>query len=303
MNGVVALGRHAGPFLDQTTHVVHIDPGTVTDLAGMHTMVREQVSLQGAIVVVYPTTLGAAPERLLRTVRTAMNGPPVLWHATGLPPLAADVMVTLAGALSERIGGAAIIAAALGILERQLIHLTWVPSVAGLTDPAPTLWQHALSALPNTSWIISSWPEAGVWRLASGEVPPIPRPTQDVGVVVADLSGNIEWIRPTVTSQLPDAIAIQVDPPADTAIWWGCKQATQVVLYPRSVEQLTDALLDRLDPGECRWCRRLSGDQICPWCQLPRSGVTKLETHEEDAGAMELFAADEIPTDQEVAAT
>lgn len=128
----------------------------------------------------------------------------------------------------------------------------------------------------------------------------MPQPTQPVGAVVADLAGDTGWIKPTVLDHFPGIQAIQVDPPADSPSWWGCRRVTQVVVYPRSVDQMSAALDARLDPGECRWCRRLSGEAICPWCHLPRSGVTRLETpHEDD---LALFGPNDAPQ-EEVAAT
>lgn len=276
MNGVVALGRQAGPFLEDPVHVVHVDPDVVLgDLAALHEVLGEQLTLQDSLVVIYPARLGDAPARALSTVRSALGSASVLWHATHLPPLAADVLVTLAGALHGHLGGVAEVIAALEVLEAQLIHLTWVPSVSGLTEPAPSVLQHARSALPGTSWLVSSWPEPSIRHLSADDPPPIPRPTQPVGVAMADLDGERQWVTEVVTPHLADAVGVEVDPPWDTVQWWGTKRVTQVVLYPRSIPALTGALATHIDPGLCTWCRRWVGSTTCPWCELPRSGVTR----------------------------
>ncbi|MGI9018590.1 MAG: hypothetical protein ACR2HR_16055 [Euzebya sp.] len=294
MNGVVALGRHSGPFLERPTHVVHVDPEPVlADLSMMHVMLQEQLNLQESLVVVYPSRLGGTPARALSTVRAAMNGPPILWHATDLPPLAADVLVTLAGALSTTLGGAPMVAAALKILELQLVHITWVPSVARLSDPAPTVWQHAKSALPHTSWLVSSWPEPSIRRLDLEDLPPVPRTTQEIGIAMADLGGDVSWVEPVIGTNLPAAVGVQVEPAPDTSAWWGCKQVSQVVLYPRSIDVLTGLLSTKLHAGVCTWCQRMVGDEICPWCELPRSGVTRLGTTSQPGQTVELFGSDE----------
>lgn len=278
MNGVVALGRHAGPFLDEPVHVVHVDPDAVLDdLAALHEVVAEQLALQPSIVVVYPDRLGDAPARALSTVRTALGAAPVLWHATRLPPLAADVLVTLAGALHGPLGGVAEVAAALPVLESQLVHLTWLPTVSGLTEPSPSVVQHARSALPGASWLVTSWPDPAVRRLTADDPPPLPRPAQPIGVALADLDGERRWVVDLVGPQLPDAAGVEVDPPADSARWWGAKRVTQVVLYPRSIEALAQALRPHIDPGPCAWCRRWVGSAECPWCALPRSGAPRQE--------------------------
>lgn len=291
MTGIVALGRHAGPFLDDPIHVVHVDPADVLgDLSAMHALLSQQVATQGPVLVIYPAELGDAPARAIGTVRAAMDGAPVLWHATRLPPLAADVLVTLAGALGRHLGGPAIVAAALEVLEAQLVHLTWVPSVSGLRDPAPTVWQHARSSLPGSSWLVTSWPEPAIHRMDTGELVPLPRPSQQVGVALADLDGDVSWVTPTVSAQMTDAIGVQVPPPPDSAKWWGCKRMTQVVLYPRQVDLLARALAGHLDPGPCRWCRRTVGSPVCPWCHLPRSGLTRQVEVEHDGPGDDLYS-------------
>ncbi|CAN5247975.1 hypothetical protein BH23ACT9_BH23ACT9_10750 [soil metagenome] len=290
MNGVIALGRHAGPFLPAPIHVVHVDPAEVLgDLGAMHDLLSHQLAVQQPLLVIYPATLGDAPARAISTVRAALDGAPLLWHATGLPPLAADVLVTLAAALHEPLGDAAVVAAALPLLEQQIVHLAWVPSVTGLRAPAPTVWQHARSMAPGGSWLVSSWPEPGIHRLGSGDLPALPSPAQEVGVVVADLDGDLTWITPTVMAHMPAAVGVQVEPPADSAAWWGCRRVTQVVVYPRSVEQLARALRGHLDPGPCGWCRRTVGSRICPWCELPRNGLTRLVEAEQPGVMNELF--------------
>ncbi|HUG85192.1 MAG TPA: hypothetical protein VMM13_11545 [Euzebya sp.] len=290
MNGVIALGRHAGPFLDQPIHAVHVDPQVVLgDLSVMHTMLTQQLAVQGPLVVIYPARLGDAPAKALSTVRTALDGAPILWHATTLPPLAADVLVTLAAALHGPLGGSAVVSAALALLERQIVHLTWLSRVSGLTEPAPTVWQHAQSALPHTSWLVSSWPQPTIRRLALDDPPPVPRPSQEVGVVLADLDGDVSWVSPVVTRRLAQAVGLEVPPPTDTAAWWGAKRVTQVVLYPRSVDLLAAALRPHLDPGSCSWCRRMVGSEICPWCGLPRNGLTRLDEGRRAEGLDEVF--------------
>ncbi len=72
---------------------------------------------------------------------------------------------------------------------------------------------------------------------------------------------------------------------------------TQVVVYPRSVEALAHGLLTHLDPGRCRWCRREVGSTVCPWCQLPRSGLTRQVEAEHHTPAEDFLAADPHPTD------
>jgi hypothetical protein len=196
--------------------------------------------------------------------------------------LAADVLVTLAAALVNPLGGPAVVAAALPILERQLLQLTWLPSIARLTDPAPSVWQHARSALPGTSWLVTNWPQPAIRLLDHDDPPPMPRvsDTRVVGLAVADLDGDTSWIAPFVSSRLPQAVATTVHAPGDTAAWWGSRRVTQAVLYPRAIAPLADALRTSLDVGTCRWCRRLVGAATCPWCRLPRDGTTAVVDRE-----------------------
>lgn len=293
MSGVVALGPHAGPFLERPVHVVHADPALVlADLPALYDLLRGQLAQAGPSVVIYPSTLGGRAPRALATVRAALDGAPLLWHATDLPPLAADVLVTLAGALERPLGGAHVVAAVLPLLEQQLVQLTWVPSVARLRDPAPSVWQHARSVAPGSSWLVTSWPEPAVRRLDPTAPPALPRSSQQVGVALADLDGEVGWVGPAM-AQLPDAVGVQVAPPDGTADWWGCRRVTQVVVHPRSVDALAGALTRHVDPGPCSWCRRDVGSATCPWCQLPRSGLTRQGTADapDPSGALLATAA------------
>ena len=99
MTGVLAIGRHAGPFLSQPTHVVHVDAVLARDRVALHDTLVEQLGMQGPLLVVYPSAMDPDMAHALATLRAAMDQPPLLWHATDLPPLAADVLVTLAAAL------------------------------------------------------------------------------------------------------------------------------------------------------------------------------------------------------------
>src|SRR5690606_13567496 len=54
VTGIMALGRHTGPFLDLPVHVVSVDPADVlTDLSAMYDLLRAQLSTGGAAVVIY----------------------------------------------------------------------------------------------------------------------------------------------------------------------------------------------------------------------------------------------------------
>ena len=273
MTGIIALGGQAGPFLPDPVHVVHVEPSSVLgDLTNMHGMLREQLALHESLVIVYSRRLGTAAERSLATIRAALGGASILWHRTALPPLAADVLVTLAGGLQQELGRGSDVAAALPLLERQLVHISWVASVSGLGDPAPTVVQHARSALPGVSWLVTSFPEPAIVKMDPGQPPQIPASSQDIGVALADLDGDRSWIEPVISRGLANPYGVEVQPPHDTAEWFGCKRVTQIVLYPRSMAFLAKALQSDLDPGECQWCLRYVGSSICPRCGIPRNG-------------------------------
>ncbi len=276
MSGIIAVGRRGGPFLDAPTPVVAV-PATIerADLPQLHRTVAGQIDAAGGALVLYPA-VGAEPTlRRIQTVRAALGSPPLMVHELTAPPLAAEVVVTLAAGLAGRLGDLALVAAALPILERQLVTLTWLPRVTGLSDPSPTLWQHTRSLLPGASWLVTSWPEPAVLPVAEDGLPPLPQPSQEVGIAVADHDGRAAWLVEAIQAQLPSSAVVAVDGMPDAPTWWGSRRLTEAVIYPRALGPLVDALLDWLDPGTCAWCRRRVGSSLCPWCGLPRSGVTR----------------------------
>lgn len=276
MSGVLAIGRAPGPYLDRIPHVLVAAPEEVVDApATMHAFISDGLGEEGVALILLPEALAAPAGRTIATVSSALGSPALLTHATALPPLAGDVLVTLAAALVEPLGGVEQVAAVLPLLEHQILQYTWLSSLSKLRDPAPTVWQHARSSLPGTAWLVSSWPEPLVQQLQDDAVVRVPSPAQQVGVAAADLGGDTTWIDTRIVPHLPDVVGVAVPPPPDTAQWWGSKRVTQIAVYPRDVTLLADALRPHLDPGTCSWCRRRVGAPMCPWCHLPRSGLTR----------------------------
>ncbi|MEE8602154.1 hypothetical protein [Euzebya tangerina] len=274
MSDVIGIGRRTGPFLADPVHVVHVDPEDIAgDLVAVFDMVKYHVDRDGQILMVFPDRLAPEIETPLRIVRSSLGARGVLMHATTLPPLAADVLMTLLAAVRPQVPNVAALAAALPMLEQQILHFTWLSSVAGLTHPAPSVGQHARSLLPGGSWMVRSWPELAVERFDLSKPFEVPRASQEVGVALADLDGDRSWIDPLVGTHIANPVSVEVEPSADARTWWGCDRVAQLVLYPRDIDRVVSALAGVLDIGRCRWCGETVGSATCPWCRLPRGGM------------------------------
>lgn len=137
----------------------------------------EQVTELGegdrTVLVLHPARRTAEVLHLVRLARVALRTHRLVAVPTELPPLASAVLVDLVGRLADRLdldGGRAV--ALVPELERQLLVLGWVRSVARLRSPAPTLRQHLASWFSRRGFELAIRPDPAVRRLRPDSPPP-----------------------------------------------------------------------------------------------------------------------------------
>lgn len=271
MTAVVAVGIPTAPFLEGEP-APHAWPLGIAsaDLGELCEAVALLVE-RGPVVVIVPSWTDPRIQERLATVRLAVDTGAVAVHETDLPPLAAAVLAGYAAALAERLADAGVLVAALEPVARQLITVTWLHRLSGLTTPAPTLAQHAASLLPHTAWAVCSWPQPSIVRVGHD---PLRLPTMRgaIGVAIADHGGDPAWLHDAVLSQLSEFVPVMVEPSPDAAAWWGTRRVTEAVVYPLTVDAVADVLAARLHSRACAWCHLPAAGDTCPFCRLPALG-------------------------------
>lgn len=224
------------------------------------------------VVVVYPRWASEPTLQRLQTARSALQTLRLSWYAAAASPLAGTVLVSLASALADHLQEPGELLAGLPALERQLVRVTWLPRLSRLDDPPPTISQHLQSLLPWTAYAVTSWPEPAIHRISKrADAPPLPTPRCRVGLAVADLDGDLDWLWRTVTPILGQPRLSEVEPPMASARYWGCKRLTEAVAHPIDVPAMAEELLrGRLGLETCRWCGRATSASPCPFCGAVR---------------------------------
>lgn len=262
------------------------------DLERLVTLCRQ---IDDDVVVVYPRWASEPTLQRLQTVRSALQTRQLSWYAAAASPLAGTVLVSLASVLADHLEGPGELLSGLPFLERDLVRLTWLPRLSGLDDPAPTLAQHLQSLLPWTAYAVTSWPEPAIHRISEhAKAPPLPTPHRQIGLAVANLDGDLDWLWKAIVPELGQPRLSEVEPPVASARYWGSKRFVEAVAHPIDVPAIALELLrGQFALKTCRWCGRPTSASICPFCGAARSD--SLPTPEESTLEASGFAGDAEP--------
>lgn len=209
------------------------------------------------------------PETLERvhTIHSLLETDRVAIYVTDLPPLAASVLAALTAALAPSAVSAGALAGGLDTLSDQLVVLAWVGSVAGLRHPDVSIFHHARSALPWTSFGVGVQPDSFVSALrGSSEDPPLQTPPHPVDLLIAPVEhAELTWIVDSVAPALGGAQVRQLPPTLHGAQWWGTSRLVEAVGVPTSLEWLARVCLPT-DVTPCAWCGEPIAGAPCPFC-------------------------------------
>jgi hypothetical protein len=240
------------------------------DLQALVNLAAEKTADGGHLVVIHPAWRAEPTLGRIETVRASLDTVRLVAYGARLPPLAGAVLGALADALAPHLAPAGLLLAALPLLERQLLVVTWLRRVTGLTEPPPSLWQHLASWLPGTAFVASTWPEPCVRFIRRGEGPlDLPRPRSTVGLAVADHNGDPEWVDRCLIPALGTPRRRDVAPSPFGPLWWGSNRLIETVVYPLGLGPTADALARSLQLQRCHWCREEIASSPCPFCGLP----------------------------------
>lgn len=242
------------------------------DLDEVAAVADETVTAGGTVVAVLPRWADEPSLRRLQTVRAALDTRRFVIHASDLPPLAGGVVVALLDALRCHLDAARLVAA-LPELSRRLVVVARLARLSGLRDPAPTVWQHALSLLPGTAFGVRSHPSPSVRRLTRAEpgvAPPSSALDERVGLAVASRGAKLNWVHEVVAPMFGDPPVVEADPSPLAGDWWGPGRSLEAVAYPADVEAVARDVAARTVLRRCEGCDEDSPLETCPFCGLSR---------------------------------
>jgi hypothetical protein len=154
------------------------------------------------------------------------------------------------------------------VLRDRLWSAVWLPRVAKLSTPAPSLVQHVRGWFPGAGFLAVAGPQPRVLNASSAPLPDLDAPTGSTLFVADD--GAPAWVVDAVTEQLAPSDRI------DTTTWRDARDAYGV---ERSVELVAVPDFTRLDSGgagravECPACGRRHPRRVCPFCRMAAPAV------------------------------
>lgn len=266
MTAVLAVGFAAEPFLPGEAPVVPLPISPARDdLAGLVASLRDALHSQGAAIAIHCRRAPEPALQRLGTARAALDGQALACHATSLPPLAGAVLCSLAAALSTRLPEPGRLLAALPALERELLWITWLGSVRGLREPAPTLAQQGASLMPGRAFAASSWPQPAVHTLTRDRPVPLPEAAQEFHLAIAARDGDVAWMD-NVALSLDSPPTRHYDPTPTGPQWWSTSRLVEAVAYPVALDVLAGQVGAGLSLDPCRWCGQPVASAPCPFC-------------------------------------
>lgn len=222
------------------------------------------------VIVFYPAATAGRAAPMLRMIRGALDTVAVVPVAIGMGPVGTSTLAAVVARLTETeaVTAGSLIAGA-GWVERQLLSVAWLPTVAGLDAPAPTMADHLRSYLPGSAFAYQMAPERRLLRVGRGQE--IPRPAWLGPRPVVALGGAAVlpgWVSGTLLPHLNPSVVLRVADGADVAEWWGTPKAVEVSAVPADVTPWAGELAYRFPASPCRWCNLASHTSPCPFCDL-----------------------------------
>lgn len=267
---VISVGYDLPDLLDGAPPVsVFPEALTREDLGAATEAIDSGLHHSGHALVIYPTWLGEATARRLETIRAALGTARVALYSSTLPPLAGAVLSNLAAALGAHLSRPGQLVAALEDLERELVVVSWLGSLTGLKQPAPSLLAHLASWSPRSAFAVVLAPEEAILRAdKSGQSLPLQRAQRPIGLVVAPQeASDPQWLAEAMAAALGDLPTEISAPTTHGCSWWGTSRLAEAVAYPTDLAALAEQLADRHRLRLCGWCGEAIASLPCPFCR------------------------------------
>jgi hypothetical protein len=237
------------------------------DLRDLFDAIAGPLRRDDAVIVVAGDWLPDEALRGVHTVHSLLQTDRVAVHVTDLPPLATSVLAALAAALAPLAPSAGVLASGLGAVGEKLHVLAWTGSVAGLQHPLVSMFHHARSLLPGSSFGVGLQPEPFVQPLSRNQADvPLAVSDHPLELLVAPAErGDLTWILDAVAPALGGVPVREIPPTIHGPDWWGTSRLVEVVGVPSSLEWVARAAFaGTIAP--CIWCGEPILAAPCPFC-------------------------------------
>lgn len=159
--------------------------------------------------------------------------------------------------------------AALDHLREHLWSAVWLPSVAKLGAPQPTLLQHVRSWFPNSGFLATLNPNGSVVPVSRSSMTGIPE--LPGFAVIHSPTEAPEWVVPAVIQSLGSSSASEIVPIRDSIDSYGTRSAVEFIALP--VDFLDRSRPHPEDIAECPGCGVRHARHICPFCKMSAPAV------------------------------
>lgn len=248
------------------------DLDTLVDLIG------EELADGATVVAIYPIWNSEPSLQRLQTIRTALGASRLLLRPCVLPPVAGTVLCGLAAALAPLAPSAGALLAGLAAVERQVLPVARLSSVANLRQPAPKLGQHLASWWPLSSFGVSWWPQPSVRMLRRGD-PGVPLPIaaawtgvplRRAVICTADQAARA-WFDQSVFAPLGTEEVMEMAPSPLRQRYWGDRRVAEAAAYPDDLQALSSHAFEGRYAVRCDWCGETVASDVCPFCGTDRA--------------------------------
>jgi hypothetical protein len=266
---VLLVGR-LRPELGTSGHHEGVPVVDVRHPAAVQEAVARLGDSQGALIVVCSEDDAHEVRRHLAMLAVAVPQVTTVLEPVPGTPLAVSATATAAHDLLVS-GDPAQQLATIDVLRAQLWSAVWLPKVAKLSVPAPSLLQHARGWFPGAGFLAVAAPEPRVLSASSASaLADLEAPTGG-SVLVAD-DGAPEWVANAVTEHLAPADLTETTTWRDVRDAYGVDRGVEIVALPGDLSQAEHRAAQST---ECPACGRRHPRRVCPFCRMatPAAGT------------------------------
>lgn len=219
---------------------------------------------RGAVIVVCAAADAAEVRHQLALLAVALPHVTTVLEVVPGTPLAVSAAASFA---SDRSGvsDTAQQLAILDLLRDRLWSAVWLPKVARLSVPQPSVLQHARSWLPGAGFLAVAAPVPAVLAAPKPEALGQAQLPRGGTLLVAD-QGAPEWVVPAMVEALAPAARVDVQSWRDARDAYGVGGCTEFVVVPADLGQLDNHHPTHVT--ECDGCGRRHPRQACPFCRM-----------------------------------
>ncbi|WP_455362076.1 hypothetical protein [Streptomyces sp. SYSU K21746] len=226
---------------------------------------RVMLEQHGYAVVVYPSSIPAAFEQRLYTIRSVMESDRIALLKLDLPPLGLAVLVRQLRQLSICDFSAGVVASAARLLSYYVYAGAVLNTVAKLDRVPVSLKSHAKSWVPGTQFGVLANPSPQLIKIGAGSLAGPEFATQ---LLVAKGQLQSDWVTETLAPGWQVQGLQEAALPADSSRWWGTGKLIEFAAHLPDISVLYQ-LVSSVRREHCHWCgMELIGDR-CGFCTSP----------------------------------